>query len=334
MWKFLLIAAVATLPPKMELDKARPLADQQGFLDELHARQAWQTTRGRPDVVVAVLDGGVDDTHPDLKGQVLQGPNFTSFAGGGLDISGQGHGTHIAGVIAANGKVSGVAPGVRVLALRVEVPEYENGAFTGIAPEPHAMARAIRYAAFEGHARVINYSGGVPADPEVRAATAEAMRAGVLFCVSAGNAGRDSYAQDTPNLDMTCALVVHGLDHQDQLAGFSNYGDPRGICAPALDLLSTMPLSPNPFNGEGRSRYGRYGIHTGTSSATPCTAGVAALVYSALADARHVSPTAIAGLEVAKILRTTARHLGDTGPNPRYGVGAVDAAAAVAACKR
>jgi thermitase len=304
--------------------------------------RAWEISRGREDVVVAVLDTGVDYTHPDLAGQVINGPDFAENKDDSKDID--HHGTHVAGIIAAkadNGVgVAGVAPGVKVLALKIFEPYLEDGKFQGTFYNAFSLARAVQYAATTGGAKVINISAGIADDELVETMFSFARGKGVVICVSAGNAASNKYTGEPKYGDGV--LAVHATDPQDRLARFSNFGTTLGVSAPGVSILSTVPTYANPYTGEAPSRTG-YEMYNGTSMASPFVAGVSALVVSALLDkveatlskqygkAVKLTPAHIPGSLVEDLIRKSAIDLGRLGRDEVYGAGRVDAGRALEA---
>jgi subtilisin family serine protease len=250
---------------------------------------AWQLSQGTG-ATVAVVDSGTRLDHPDLAPNVWT--NFAEVPGNGIDddhngfvddvhgvdltttapqqdlTDGNGHGTHVAGIIAAaaNGRgVVGVAPRARIMT--VKVLDAQGRGTTG------AVADGIRYAVANG-ARVINLSLKSDApDPRVDAAIAEALTAKALVVVAAGNDGLDidrtpSYPASVaaPNL---LAVAATTPAEGRGLAEFSNYGALSvQLAAPGQEILST-------------SHDGGYVVESGTSMAAPMTSGVAALMASA-----------------------------------------------------
>ncbi len=267
-----------------------PGAPGQWGLTAIGAPAAWQQSTGTG-VIVAVVDTGVDYTHPDLNPNLWRNPgeipgdgidndhdgfvddvygaNFITNTGNPMDDV--GHGTHVAGIIGARGDngvgVTGVAWTARVMALKFMGP---NGGYTSDA------VRAIDYAVAHG-ARVINASwGGAAADPALAAAVARARAAGVVVVTAAGNSAADldrgpfypaSLATQFDNL-----VAVAATDRSDRLAGFSDFGRATvAVAAPGVGVWSTLPG-------------GRYGSMSGTSMAAPFVSGAVALFWGAHPD--------------------------------------------------
>jgi subtilisin len=253
---------------------------------------------------VAVVDGGIDDAHPDLAGP-LADPDGDGAHSAWVDCGGAdcnypwsdegGHGTHVAGTVAADGTagVVGVAPEATLHALKV------CGADGGC--RTSAVVEAIRYAADRGW-DVVNLSLGNPnASPALRTAGRYALEAGVLPVAAAGNRGAPDSVGYPAAYDEF--LAVSATDIEDGVADFSSRG-------PEVDLAA-------PGQGVCSSTVGGYRVLDGTSMAAPHVAGGAAL----LVGAGH------APLDARDRLLETAENLGMTGDE--QGAGLVDVAAAL-----
>lgn len=242
---------------------------------------AWAKTTGNSNVIVAVLDTGVDYTHPDLAGNLWKTPSGDygmSFCTDSSDpknartlpprpgaMDSNGHGTHVSGTIAATGNnalnVAGVAWKVQIMALRF-LCERDGRGTTGDA------IRALEYAVVNGAHIANNSWGGAPPDVALETAIQEAAAKGILFIASAGNYGSDQgidpnypAAYQHPNV-----IGVAASDSQDNLASFSNWSPTLvHIAAPGVQILSTLP---------GKS----VGTKDGTSMAAPHVSGCAALL--------------------------------------------------------
>ncbi len=244
---------------------------QQWGLTMMKAREAWDITRGDPEVVVAVIDTGVNYLHPDLKDNIwlnaaelngqlgvdddgngyiddirgwdFAGDDETNPANGDADpLDVNGHGTHIAGIIGAGGNnslgIAGLNWQVKIMPLKVQA---DNGTYFG----DFAIIEALQYALAQG-ARIVNcsFGGGASSDIEINAFTA-LQNAGILAVAAAGNDGRNT-DDAGPNYPSGYALdniiAVAASDRNDNLAGFSNYGLASvDVMAPGVEIYSTMP---------------------------------------------------------------------------------------------
>ncbi|MFC4077558.1 S8 family peptidase [Salinithrix halophila] len=225
---------------------------------KLEAPQAWDTTKGKKEVKVAIVDTGVDYNHEDLKGKVEKGGDFIDNDKDPMDE--QGHGTHCAGIAAAatdNGKgIAGIAPDVTIYAVRVL---DANGSGSN-----ESVAKGITDAADAG-ANVISLSlGGAEESKVIEDAVNYAHKKGSVIVAAAGNESTD--APSYPAY-YEKAIAVAATDGDDKLGEFSNYGDWVDVAAPGVDILSTVPN-----NG--------YEKFSGTSMATPHVAGLAGLIAS------------------------------------------------------
>ncbi len=296
-----------------------PMASQQWHLERVKAPGAWTRSTGNG-VMVAVLDTGIDFQHPDLAGQVVNGPNY---AGKGDPKDAYGHGTHVAGIIAAkadNGAgITGVAPNAKILNIAVLGADGAGSIF--------GIAKGIKYAADYGKKNkvkmVINMSlgGAARPDPINYLAGKYAKLKGALLIAASGNANGPV---STPGR-LSDFLAVGASTQDDQRAAFSNYGPEVALSAPGVSILSTMPTYKVPMNdfkdSKGTPIAQNYASLQGTSMATPVVSGVAALVWSA-------NPSWSAA-QVRERLMESARDLGPSGRDPEFGFGLVDAAAAL-----
>ncbi|EIT84652.1 alkaline serine protease, subtilase family protein [Fictibacillus macauensis ZFHKF-1] len=261
------------------------------------AEKAWDVTKGSKDVKVAIVDTGVDASHPDLEGKVLKGKDFVDNDDDAMDEN--KHGTHCAGIAAAatnNGKgIAGMAPDVSVLPVRV-LDAQGSGSLDNI-------AKGIKYAADQG-AKVISLSLGGPGSSKTLDDAIEyASQKGAVIVAAAGNESTDK--KSYPGANET-AIAVAATDENDALADFSNYGDWVDVAAPGVDILSTVPG-------------GKFEKLSGTSMATPLVAGLAGLLASQGKDAS----------QIRKDIEGTADKVDGTGDKFKYG--RVNAAKAVAA---
>jgi len=235
--------------------------DKQWALGKIQALEAWQVTSGSQDVLIAILDTGIDQNHEDLKGKVMAEVNFTDSPT--LDDI-HGHGTHIAGIIAANSNngtgIAGVASEVRLMNVKVADDKGRCQA--------SAVADGIIWAVDSG-AGVINISIELR-EPSLQLEDAVnyAWSQGAIIIAAAGNDGSQSPIY--PAYYENC-IAVAATRQNDTLAPLSNYGDWVNVAAPGFNIYSTLP-------DDG------YGYKTGTSFAAPYVSGLAALLFSVVTD--------------------------------------------------
>ena len=251
---------------------------------DIKAGPAWDVTQGDPEVVIAVIDSGVDMTHPELIGKVVS--TGRDFANADDDASDDHwHGTHTAGVAAAdtdNGEgIAGVAWNCGILPVKVTGADG-SGYYSW-------LIDGIIWATDQG-ADVINLSlGGDVDDPFLEDACKYAYDHGVVITAAAGNdAGPVVY----PAAYDAYVLAVAATDYNDEVADFSNFGPEVDVAAPGVYILGPAPQA---YVGTG---YLPYLFATGTSEAAPHVAGLAALVMSLKPD---LSPA-----DIMKVIRYTA----------------------------
>jgi subtilisin family serine protease len=246
-------------------------------------------------VLVAVIDNGIDTTHPELA-DVVAG----SFDATGRPEPPAQHGTGMAGTIAAHVRLTGVAPTAQILAIRAFAPSGKSDESTSL-----AILKSVDWAVSNG-ARVINMSFAGPRDPELALAFAAAAKKGVVLVAAAGNAGPKSpplYPAADPNV-----IAVTATDADDKLFVQSNRGHHIAVAAPGVDIVAPAPS-------------GTYQFTSGTSVAAAQVSGIVALLLEAKPG---LTPQA-----VRKALLSTARDLGPKGRDDQFGAGLADAYGAV-----
>lgn len=236
---------------------------QWGYFD-INAGFSMASTTTTP--TVAIIDTGVDYTHIDLVGKVIKGPDYVNADTDPMDD--MGHGTHVAGIIAAKPNnsfgIAGVAGYSKVLAIKVLDSSGSGTTFD--------IVQGITYAANNTSVKIVNMSlgGYTPSQAELTAVDYLVNTKGKLLIAAAGNDDVNTklypagYATDFPN--KVIAVAAHGNDHCK--APFSNYGSWVSISAPGKDIFSTYPVT-----------LGEYEYLSGTSMATPFVAAAAALVW-------------------------------------------------------
>jgi len=274
-------------------------AEYQWNLPEIATETGWNVSKGNPDVVVAVLDTGVQSDHPDLKGRLVKGVNIVDPSSDPEDDV--GHGTHVAGIIAAevnnNEGVAGMTWYTKIMP--VKVLDSSGAGST------YSVAEGIIWATDNG-ANVINMSLGNYAQAEfLHDAIKYAHDRGVVLVAASGNDNTDrpGFPAAYPEV-----IAVSATDPDEKRAEYSNYGDYIDVAAPGSSIPSTYPGS-------------RYAALSGTSMASPHVAALASLVQS-------VNP-GLSNEEIKELLRSTAKDLGAAGKDVEYGFGQIDVMAAL-----
>jgi len=296
------------------------LKTEQWVLQTTKLYNAWSLTRASASsVAVAVIDSGVITSHEDLVNNIVPG-SYYDATGSKLVGDGVGHGTHVAGIIAAqanNGKgVAGVSYNARIVPIRVA---DKNGGMTTLSvrngytyllakPSGSSQTRAQQW-----NVKVVNMSlGGYDSDPAVETKINQAYNAGILTVCAAGN---DSTSQPSYPAAYTNCISVSALKQGTGVlkdvfdSSYSNFGSTIDLSAPGTHIGSTYNRSTSD-----------YVYLDGTSMASPYVAGAAALVFAA-------KPTATPA-QVRAALQNTAADLGAKGKDQYYGYGEVDAYAA------
>ena len=274
-----------------------PYFGSEWHLNKVNAPAAWDLSQGSG-VTIAILDSGVDGSHPDLTAQMVPGFNFFDNNTNTSDVF--GHGTAVAGVAAAASNnaigVSGVAGQAKIMPVRVS--DLNGMGYISM------IAQGITYAADHG-ARIANASFvGIASSTSIQNAAQYMKNKGGLVFVSAGNNGIDENVTPTTTL-----IPVSATDEADNRTSWSSYGSFVALSAPGITWTT--------------SRGGNYEQWMGTSFSSPLSAGVAALMMSA--------KPSLDGAQVEKLMYSTAVDLGAPGRDIYFGYGRVDAGAAVTA---
>ncbi len=265
-------------------------------LAKIQAPTAWTTTQGEG-IIVAILDTGVDATHPDLAGHVLAGWNTASNSTLSSDV--YGHGTMVAGTVAASTNngigVAAIAGDAQILPVRVTNSTDGYAYYSDI-------AEALTWAADHG-AKVANISYDVTPSAAVTSAAQYLRSKGGVVVVAAGNAGINPGYADNPSM-----ISVSATGSTDTKTSWSSFGNYVDVSAPGSGIWTTT-------NGGG------YAAVSGTSFASPATAAVVALI---MASNPGLSPS-----EVEDVLIKSVDDLGAQGWDTSYGNGRINAARAV-----
>jgi len=286
---------------------------------QIGAPSAWQAGLTGAGVRVAVVDSGIDTSHPDLADRVVASANFTADAAGDA----VGHGTHVASTIAGSGAASsgryrGIAPDARLLDAKVCDAE-------GYCAEDAILA-GMEWAAVTQHAPVVNMSlGGMDTpdvDPLEQAVNTLSAQYGTLFVVAAGNSGPGEGTVESPG-SADAALTVGAVDGQDAIAEFSSRGPLAGdgalkpdLTAPGVGIVAARAAGTE----LGEVVDDQYVRLSGTSMATPHVAGAAADLLQQHPD--------WSGEQLKAVLMGSARRIDGTGVTDQ-GAGRVDLAAAI-----
>ncbi len=291
------------------------LSRQDVYLSRLKMPEAWEYATGRPEVIIAILDTGLDMTHEDLRDGIWTNPG--EIVDNGIDDDGNGfvddlhgwnfpdgnnriyddygHGTHVAGIAAArinNGVgIAGMAGGATIMPVdvfNVGIGTYED------------LIQAIVYATDNG-ARVINMSlGATSYSRGEEMAVDYAWSHGVVPVAAAGNTGRENAHYPAAHENV---IAVAATAANDNLCSFSTRGDFVDVAAPGCPVWSAVPRG--------------YSSYSGTSMATPHVSGLAALIFS-------LDPT-LSPTEVRAVIQNNADDLGDLGPDKMFGHGRINA---------
>ncbi|MFH9009745.1 type VII secretion-associated serine protease mycosin [Streptomyces sp. NPDC017943] len=269
----MLLVGISAMPAHAESVRAK-----QWHLDAMRAQEMWKVSTGRG-VTVAVIDSGVDDSVADLRGQVLDGRDYSELRGDEhTDL--EGHGTGMAALIAATGARGslngsfGLAPGAKILPIRMRYWTEKFGQVDGGAEYSRVLTKAIRYAA-DSDAQIINISMGAPnssgrrnvSTPELSAAVKYAIDQGKLIFAAVGNTGNTSnffeYPAATPGV-----VGVGASDKEAKALPISQRGPQVDLMAPGGDIVNACAGGT------------QICIGSGTSAASALVSASAALVWS------------------------------------------------------
>ena len=285
-----------------------PSYGAQWALPKINAPAAWDITTGSSNVIVAVVDSGLDTGHIEFSGRIAD--PYDAIDGDNTPQDTCGHGTHVAGIIGAAGNnstgMAGMAWNVKIMPVRVLT---SNGSCSGT---EFTVQNGINWAVSHG-AKVINLSlGALPGVgqsceivfPVMSQAIANAYNAGVLVVAAAGN---DAASRLSCPAAQAQALAVGATTSTDQRSWYSNYGTGLNVMAPGDSIYSTYP--------------GTYTYMSGTSMATPYVSGLAALLFSVNSSLPHA--------KVWNVIQNTADDLPPSGYDTQTGYGRINARRAV-----
>ncbi len=287
-------------------------APYQWNMPRINAPSAWEITTGSPEVIIAVVDTGLDHSHPEFAGKIVPGYDFVNDDADPDDDN--GHGTHVAGIALARGHngigIAGVSWGARVMPVKTLDANGSGLLSEGI--------DGIIWAAYTG-ARIINLSWVVelpPNDPSryiLQGAIDYAYQQGCLIVAAAGN----NYLEGNPVLyPAACnrVVAVAATGQNDERAPYSEVQSYVDVAAPGGIALDAYPSEPAGHYIFSTYRNSNYALISGTSQAAPHVAGLAALIWSLNP---HLTPDAVEGY-----IKAGAVNLGD--PN-QFGAGRIDA---------
>jgi len=282
-----------------------------------NAEAAWDITTGSSDIIIAVLDTGVDLTHPEFAGKIVHPADYVTDDGDDIPQDENAHGTHVAGIAAGQGNngqgIAGVSWNAKIMPVQVLGADGRG--------DTAAVREGIRWA-YQHGAKVINMSlAGEYPDYYVQQAITEAHNAGVLVVAASGN---EATSQPRYPAAMNHVLAVGATDHEDKWAYYSNTGTHLDVVAPGGDkrppnigtgIYSTTPMEMTYQMLEDLT-FPEYDYFQGTSMAAPYVSGLAALILS-------LDP-GLGPDEVEQIIKESAVDLGTPGWDSIFGYGRVD----------
>ncbi len=260
----------------------------------IRMEQSWDISEGSPDVIIAIVDTGIDLHHPEFQGKLVGGYNVIEDNNNPNDDN--GHGTHVSGIIAARTNnhegIAGISWRSRLMPVKAIGADGSGTAFD--------IAQGIRWATDHG-ARVINLSvGNYTPSAALQEACTYAYNHNVVLVAATGNDATDQPGYPAAYKEV---LGVSAVDHLKRFAEFSNFGNYVDVVAPGVDIPSTYI-------------YGDYAALSGTSMACPHVTALASLILS-------VNPS-LTSQEVMQLIRETAADLGRPGRDYYFGYGIID----------
>ncbi len=266
--------------------------DEQYYLQQIKAEKGWEEDYTK-EIIIAVLDTGVDINHPDLQGNLINGVNILNK--NILPIDDNGHGTNVTGIVAAVSNnslgISGIARNTKIMPVKVLDQNGKSDSFY--------VGQGIRYAVDNGADIILLCSGEAIYTPFMTEAVDYAEENGVLVIAATGNKGSElDYPSALPNV-----LSVGAVDSKDNYVDYSNYGQQIDVVASGEGIFTT-------------NLGGGYVANSGTSMAAPQVAGLAVLLYQKYPD---LTPK-----EIADIIKFSADDVGEPGWDIRTGYGRIN----------
>lgn len=303
-------------------------------MKQVQAEKPWEYGVHGQDVVVAVIDTGVDRAHPDIQEVIWSNPG--EIPGNGVDddgngyvddtwgydfisndnqpTDGHGHGTHCAGTVASpinTVGVVGLAPQAKIMAVK-GLSDQGSGSDFG-------LAQAVMYAADNGAHILSNSWGGFGNSPTLKDAFEYAHLMGATSIAAAGNDNVDLVNFIPANYPTVIAVAAS--DPNDNKASFSNFGDLIDVAAPGVAILSLRATGTDMYGDGSHTVDNFYLWANGTSMACPHVAGMAAMMISD-------DPTSFSPQTVRELVRASTDDLGEPGFDPYFGYGRINAAKA------
>ncbi|MEO5668020.1 MAG: S8 family serine peptidase [Bdellovibrionota bacterium] len=245
---------------------------EQWAITKVHAQEAWALAgnKGSRNVLVAVIDTGMDYNHPALKANAVQGIDYRDNDNDPMDLTGAqnpGHGTHCSGIIGADGSggMFGISPEVSIMPIRFLGADGSGDLMNGIKAIDYAISKGVKVISASWGAAV----SATDAQPLIEAVK-RASDAGVIFVAAAANDGNsnDTTSMYPANAKFANSITVAASDVNDAKPSWSNYGKHKvDLASPGHEILSTLPG-------------GKYGNLSGTSMATPLVSGLVAFLLA------------------------------------------------------
>jgi len=288
-----------------------PDLSKQWHHDKIKTINGWQATK-KKETVIAIIDSGIDNTHPDLQNSLLAG--YDTFGNNEEYFDKVGHGTHCAGIAAAqvNNGIGGdgIANDTKLVSVKV-LDDTGSGSY-------ESVVDGIIWAANNPSVDILSMSlGGASSSQALIDAVNLAKRNGKIIVAAMGNNGTN---QASYPASIKGVIAVGATDLNDAKADFSQWGQNITISAPGVDIYSTLPTYAN-----GMSNI-NYGILSGTSMACPVVAGTLALIKS-------INPSLTTD-ELTTIIKNSADDIGTIGFDTKFGYGRINVAKAVEMLKQ